>query len=373
MDEKYYDKYLKYKTKYLKLKNNIIGGSKREKIDTNGNYIDTTDTYMILLNFFREKINNEYIKEIGQYFMPNTDPLLCDNNCSDLFNLIIYWLFGGNNDNLYIFDINQDMYIIDYMNICKIITEILEYSFFGETINGILYYFIKNKLSRGNYIIISYKGGCNLNIETLLSFESNFLTRFLNKTLFIYSYTLPKTTTSNIDDFIFWIFVIYFYTIYKKNLQNLYIITNDKQRINIDEKIIFNRNNLNDILNYFIIYYPEGTHQINNIDMTLFMTFQNILQTNYVTINETTIFDNIKKINEEFSVPNSLEISEMFLMLIKKIQYNIYDDFNGSIDQQTIKDILSNPDYKLYIHLEFNQRRNKKEVRWRPIPLIPLM
>jgi hypothetical protein len=304
MDNKYKNKYLKYKNKYLQLKN-LSGGS---------NINDNFDT---ILNNVSSKLYKLYTE-----LYPENYNYICDNNCEDLFCLIIFWLFNGNiNDYIgdykkYQFDIYKDMYIIDYMNICSIIAES------NNNTADIIYNFLKTKLINGDYIVISYKNGCT-HIDNLLAKENNFLRPYLDKFLFIYNYTLPDSVPSNIDDFIFWIFVIYFYTIYDKNLQNLYILTNDTQKINKNNKIIYNQNNINDTLTDLIIYLQNGILSINYTYLNLFNSLYYFLRT-----------------NSELSTP--------FLMLIKKIQYNTYYDEDGSIDKTTILNIFANPSNKYY-------------------------
>jgi hypothetical protein len=364
MEEKYKNKYLKYKNKYLQLKNLSGGGNKRIKLG-DGEYIKSTNTFLNLLQLFKEKLKIEYERIMQQFFI--TDSELCDNNCNDLFNMIINWLFGSEKITIMKkkFDIEKDIYIIDYMNICKIITTNLSINFNPiMNIDIILFNFIVNKLLKGNYIIISYKGGCDLNVDSLLSFQNSFLKRYLNNNLFIYSYTLFANTVaikSNIDDFIFWIFVIYFYTIYENKLDNLYIITNDKQYINTSDKIIFNQNNINDRLNQLIIYNNGANSIINNDDLTLFKTLQDILQKNYNFVNQESIFENI---NGELN-NDTLNLSELFLMLIKKIQFDIYKNLNGSIDQPIINNILIYPNFKFYISF------NNNKITWNSIYLEP--
>lgn len=103
---------------------------------------------------------------------------------------------------------DKKLYIIDFMNVCNAISQ---KKLPEENTNKIILDFIKSKIENDDYIIIIHKNGC-MDKKLIMDFLENATNATILNKLNINLHFITMSSKGNIDDFVFWIFGIYFLT-----------------------------------------------------------------------------------------------------------------------------------------------------------------
>ena len=189
---------------------------------------------------------------------------------------------------------NKKIYIIDFMNLCHVV-KLKKYP--NENTENLIFNFVINKIFNGDVVIIIFKSGC-VEKQTMINYiqQTDILFSNLNDRFHIIS----MENRGNIDDFIFWIFSTYFYNVlnYYNKLENLIIMTGDKQNlenensdivsINAKNLISFEKGYLTELLHnpheikYFDKKYENNKKKIiiesiDNKTLIYFNTFDNLM------------------------------------------------------------------------------------------------